>query len=44
MRARSGYAFGRTGADRSDLLRSDADQLRVLWPEARVILVDQKGA
>lgn len=44
MRARSGYAFGRTGADRSDLLRSDSDQLRVLWPEARVILVDQKGA
>jgi NAD+ diphosphatase len=44
MRARSGYAFGRTGADRSDLLRSDADQLLALWPDSRVILVDPTGA
>jgi len=38
-----GFAFGSALLDRSDALRGDAEALRGLWPEARLIVLDAEG-
>ncbi|KAA2284339.1 NAD(+) diphosphatase [Arenimonas fontis] len=38
-----GYAFRGPGLDRAEQLRDDPDQLRALWPSARVVAVDAEG-
>lgn len=39
----SGYAFADTPLDRADKLRDDAAALRALWPQARLLVVDDEG-
>jgi NAD+ diphosphatase len=38
-----GFAFRSGLLDRSDALRADADALRELWPEARLVVLDAEG-
>ncbi len=42
-RALSGYAFADTPLDRADKLRDDAAALLGLWPQARILIVDDEG-
>lgn len=39
----SGYAFADTSLDRADKLREDAAALLGLWPQARILIVDDEG-
>ena len=39
----SGYAFADTPLDRADKLRDDAAALSALWPQARILVVDDEG-
>ncbi|KAF1712617.1 NAD(+) diphosphatase [Pseudoxanthomonas kalamensis DSM 18571] len=39
----SGFAFVDDPLDRADLLRGDAEALRRLWPQARVLCLDAEG-
>lgn len=39
----SGFAFVAEPLERADALRNDADALSRLWPEARVLVLDQDG-
>ncbi|HZV38848.1 MAG TPA: NADH pyrophosphatase, partial [Pseudoxanthomonas sp.] len=41
--ALSGYAFADTPLDRADKLRDDAEALLALWPQARILIVDDEG-
>ena len=37
------FAFVDGALDRADALRDDADALHALWPDARVVLLDDDG-
>ena len=38
-----GFAFAATSLDRADPLRGDAERLRGLWPDARLLVLDAEG-
>ena len=40
----SGYAFVDAPLERADAMRDDADALARLWPQARIIVLDQDGS
>ncbi len=39
----SGFAFVAEPLERADALRDDADALARLWPDARILVLDQDG-
>jgi NAD+ diphosphatase len=40
---RPSFAFVEGALDRADHLRDDPDALATLWPQARVVLIDEEG-